>query len=64
MRRSAELSRIRAFVPGGAWGVRFKLKAPLSCASAECRGLILDGRRRFKVRVAWERRRSQRYSGK
>ena len=41
-----------------------KSKAPLSCASAESLGLILDGLRRFKVRVAWERRRSQRCSGK
>ena len=41
-----------------------KLKAPLSCASAESRGLILDSRRRFKVRVDWERRQSQRCSGK
>ena len=37
-----------------------KSKAPLSCASTEILGLILDGLRRFKVRVAWERRRPQR----
>ena len=41
-----------------------KSKAPLNYASAESRGLILDGWRRFKVRVDWERRRSQRFSGK
>ena len=53
VRWSAELLKIRAFVPGGARRVRFKLKVPLSCASTESRGLILDGQRRFKVMVAW-----------
>ena len=47
MRRSAELSKLRDFVTGGARGVRLKLKALLSCALAESRGLILDGRRRL-----------------
>ena len=41
-----------------------KSKAPLSCASAESPGFILDDLRRFKVRVAWARRRSKRCSGK
>ena len=41
-----------------------KSKAPLSFASAEILGLIRDGLRRFKARVAWARRRSQRCSGK
>ena len=35
-------------------------KEPLSYASAESLGLILDGLRRFKVKVAWVRRQSQR----
>ena len=41
-----------------------KSKAPLSCASAEILVLIIDGMIRFKVRVAWARRRSQRCSEK
>ena len=60
----AELSKNRAFFPGDASGVQLKSKASLSCASAESRGLILDSRRMFKVRVDWERRRSQRCSVK
>ena len=50
MWRSTEISKIGSFVPGGARGVLLKLKAPLSCASAESRVFILDGRIRFKVR--------------
>ena len=34
-------------------GVLLKSKAPLSCASADSLGLILDGLIRFKVRVGW-----------
>ena len=64
MRRSDELSKIRAFVPGGARGVLLKSKAPLSCAPAESRELVIYGQIRFKVRVAWDRRRSHRCSGK
>ena len=64
MRRLAEISKIRSFVPGGARGVQLKSKVPLSCASVESRGLIIDGQRRFKVRVVWERTLSQRCSGK
>ena len=48
--------KIRAFFHGGTRRVRLKSKAPLSCASAESHGFIIDSRRRFKVRVAWERR--------
>ena len=50
--------------PGGTRGVQLKSKAPLSFAFAESRGLILDGQKRFRVRVAWERRRSQGAGGK
>eukprot|EP00957_Ditylum_brightwellii_P109466 8348956-Ditylum_brightwellii.AAC.1 len=36
------------FVPGGANGVQLKSNAPLSCASAESSGFILNGQSRFK----------------
>ena len=39
-------------VPGGASGVVLYSKAPLRCASAKIRGLIVDGWRRSSVVVA------------
>ncbi len=48
----------------GARGVRLYSKAPLSCASADSFGLMREGRRRFKVVVAWWMRRHHRCRGK
>ena len=45
-------SKTRTLVPGGAWGVRLKSKAPLIWASADRRGLMRDGWSRFNVSVA------------
>ena len=45
-------------------GDLLKSNAPFMCASAERRGLRLDGRRRFKVVVAWSTSLSQMCRGK
>ena len=44
---------MRNLVPGGARGVALKLKGPFIWASADKRGLMHEGRRRFRVNVAW-----------
>jgi len=49
---------------GGASGVLLKSKGPLRTASAEMRGFMRDGRRRFSVVCACSINRNHRYIGK
>ena len=60
MQRWVGVSKTRTLVTGGKSGLQFKSKSPFSWASPERCGLIRDGQRRLRVKVACERRRSQR----
>jgi hypothetical protein len=50
-------------VPGGAIGVRLKLKVPKMSSWAERFGLMWAEQRRLSVMSAWGRRRSHRWRG-
>ena len=47
--------------PGGAIGVRLKSYGPNNCDQADSFGLRQELLRRFKVRIVWASKRSQRY---